>query len=406
MILEGNVKRTLIAVLAAALLAAMLTVASAATKSNVVKPGEDFVYLDKADVLSEATKGEIYFANRQLYEQTGAMIVVVAMDSLGGAETYDYAYDLYNSWGIGGKDNNGLLLLMAVEEDDYYALPGEGFEGVFSSSVLKSMMDKDLEPDFAKQNYDAGARKFFESAYKRLANYYNLDATIDDAKNAYAQYRANAAAKQSMNDDNEFADRATRTAPKAQTQRQSSGSGAMIWILLILIVVLIVCSRSKRRGGSFWFWRPTFFWPVFGPRRYPPNWQSPRPPRNPGPGGFDGPTTPGGFTGNTFGGTRTGGFTGSTGGFGGTRTGGFTSGRTFGSTRTFGGTRTGGFTGSSGSTRSSGSTGGFTRSSGSTSSRSTSRSFGGFTGKLGGFGGGFSGGGGRSFGGGAGRGRH
>ena len=146
-------KRIRIVLLALVLLTAMLFAVQALAKTSVVKPGEDFVYLDNANVLSDATEGEIYFANKQLYEASGAMIVVVAMDNLGGADTYDYAYELYNSWKIGGKDeNNGLLILLAVEEDDYYVLPGAGFEGIFSASVLKRMMDNDLERDFAKKD--------------------------------------------------------------------------------------------------------------------------------------------------------------------------------------------------------------------------------------------------------------
>ena len=50
----------------AILLALGCTSALAATR--VVKPGDDFYYLDTADVLSEATEGEIYFSNVRLYE--------------------------------------------------------------------------------------------------------------------------------------------------------------------------------------------------------------------------------------------------------------------------------------------------------------------------------------------------
>ena len=57
----------------AILLALGCTSALAATR--VVKPGDDFYYLDTADVLSEATEGEIYFSNVRLYEACGAQIV-------------------------------------------------------------------------------------------------------------------------------------------------------------------------------------------------------------------------------------------------------------------------------------------------------------------------------------------
>lgn len=404
-------KRTLIAVLVAAMIAVLLTAASAATKTGVVKPGEDFVYLDEANVLSEATKGEIYFANRELQKKDDAMIVIVALDSIGDADTYDYAYDLYNEWGIGGKDGNGLLLLMTVQEDDYYALAGEGLEGVFSSSVLKNLMDNELEPDFAKKDYDAGVRKFFEAAYARLAKYCGISATIDDAAAAYAEFAAENTESAPMNDGKDFADREARSeipVRPASTQK-SKGSGSLIWILLILVVILLICSRSKRRGGSFWFWRPTFFWPIFGSRATRTYRQAPR---TPGPGRFagPGPAAPGAFGGPASPGPASprtsapGGFTGTQGGlFGGTR------GGIFGGTRSTGtvtrpATRPASRPASTPSVRTS------TPSAGRSVSKpsgSVTRSFGG--GRSGGFrsfGGGFSGGGGRTFGGGAGRGRH
>ncbi len=107
----------------AILLALGCTSALAATQ--VVKPGDDFYYLDTADVLFEATEGEIYFSNVRLYEACGAQIVVAALDSIGSADIYDYASEMFDSWGIGSsKENNGLLLLMAVKEAQYYVLPG------------------------------------------------------------------------------------------------------------------------------------------------------------------------------------------------------------------------------------------------------------------------------------------
>ena len=317
----------------AILLALGCTSALAATR--VVKPGDDFYYLDTADVLSEATEGEIYFSNVRLYEACGAQIVVAALDSIGSADIYDYASEMFDSWGIGSsKENNGLLLLMAVKEGQYYVLPGFGIEGIFSASVLKQMYDDYLQTDFAAGRYDAGARKFFEAAFEKIADYYNLNITPEDGIRDYRSF---------VSESNDV-----RSEGNYGAQR-SDGGGFISTLLLILVLLAIIGMLSRMRGGAFWFWRPTFFWPIFGPRRRPP-----RPPRR-GPGLWDGgPRGPMG------------------GGFGG-----------HGPRPPRGGSRGGGFGGASGG-------GG--------------RSFGGFSGG-GGFGG-ASGGGGRSFGGGAGNGRH
>lgn len=307
----------------AILLALGCTSALAATR--VVKPGDDFYYLDTADVLSEATEGEIYFSNVRLYEACGAQIVVAALDSIGSADIYDYASEMFDSWGIGSsKENNGLLLLMAVKEGQYYVLPGFGIEGIFSASVLKQMYDDYLQTDFAAGRYDAGARKFFEAAFEKIADYYNLSITPEDGIRDYRSF---------VSESNDV-----RSEGNYGAQR-SDGGGFISTLLLILVLLAIIGMLSRMRGGAFWFWRPTFFWPIFGPRRRPP-----RPPRR-GPGPWDGgPRGPmgGGFGGHGPRPPRGGSFGGGSrgGGFGGASGGG---GRSFG-----GGSRGGGFGGASG----------------------------------------------------------
>ena len=307
----------------AILLALGCTSALAATR--VVKPGDDFYYLDTADVLSEATEGEIYFSNVRLYEACGAQIVVAALDSIGSADIYDYASEMFDSWGIGSsKENNGLLLLMAVKEGQYYVLPGFGIEDIFSASVLKQMYDDYLQTDFAAGRYDAGARKFFEAAFEKIADYYNLSITPEDGIRDYRSF---------VSESNDV-----RSEGNYGAQR-SDGGGFISTLLLILVLLAIIGMLSRMRGGAFWFWRPTFFWPIFGPRRRPP-----RPPRR-GPGPWDGgPRGPmgGGFGGHGPRPPRGGSFGGGSrgGGFGGASGGG---GRSFG-----GGSRGGGFGGASG----------------------------------------------------------
>ena len=128
------------------------------------RPENQYV-LDEADVLSEETEQEIIAENQDLFQETGAQIVVVAVDFLDGEEIDDYAYSLFNIWGIGSQErNNGLLLLLAIGEENYYAQAGTGIEDYFDGAKLQDMLDEYLEPDFATREYDAGVEKFFQAA--------------------------------------------------------------------------------------------------------------------------------------------------------------------------------------------------------------------------------------------------
>lgn len=173
--------------------------AMSASAFAVVQPGDDFYYLDTANVLSAEAEGTIFFCNQLLYEQCGGQIVVAVLDSIGDEDIYDYAYDLFNEWGIGSaEENNGFLLLMAIKEDNYYALPGAGIDRIFSSGILGELNDEVLEPDFAAKNYEAGALKYFGAVLERYAKYYNLDLDIEDGKAAYEAYAASGAASRGM----------------------------------------------------------------------------------------------------------------------------------------------------------------------------------------------------------------
>ena len=136
---------------------ALMIVLCAPAMAKVVSPGPDFYYLDNANVLSESLEGEIYFANKLLYDACGAQIVVVTVDTTGREAIDDYAYELFNDWGIGdAAKNNGFLLLLAIDDDDYYARTGSGIDRSFSAGTIKDYYDKYLEQDFAAKRYDAG----------------------------------------------------------------------------------------------------------------------------------------------------------------------------------------------------------------------------------------------------------
>ena len=153
---------------------------------EVVSPGYDFYYLDNAGVLSEYLEGEIFFSNQLLFDDCGAQIVIVTIDSTNGMDIEDYSVNLFNKWGIGDKEkNNGFLLLLAIQDDGYYACPGSGLKDELPSIEIQEMLNDWLEPDFAAACYDAGVKKFFETVFLRIADIYNSELTPKEGINAY-----------------------------------------------------------------------------------------------------------------------------------------------------------------------------------------------------------------------------
>jgi len=274
------------------------------------RPANKYV-LDEAGVLSDKTEKEIIEENKELFEETGAEVVVVAVDFLGGQEIDDYAYDLFNDWGIGSSQrDNGILLVLAVGEDNYYALSGYGLEDYFDGAKFRELLDEYLEEDFAKGDYDQGVGKFFEEVVGEVENYYDgyTDEYTeqDDDISDYDPYYS-----QSVNRWSGFV-------------RVIANVFRVAIVMVILIVVIRVFSGRGRggRGGPPYggggggnFWAGMMLGNMMGRGHRRNTWGAPPPP--PPPGGFGGPRPgghrPGGFGGFTGGG-RSGGF-GGRGGF-------------------------------------------------------------------------------------------
>lgn len=223
--------------------------------AKVVSPGPDFYYLDNANVLSDELKGEIFFSNKLLYEACGAQIVVVTVDSTGRDAIDDYAYDLFNTWGIGDvSKNNGFLLLLAVGDDDYYARTGSGLDRRFSASTIKDYYDKYLEGDFAAKDYEDGVRKFFEAVFERVATTYNADVTTAEGIAEYKKYVAQNSASDGFGG---YSGSRRKDANNAEYysygEADDSGFGFWIVIAVIMLIVLIVLMsrgrRARRRMG-------------------------------------------------------------------------------------------------------------------------------------------------------------
>lgn len=141
----------------------------------VVDPPANGYVADYADVLEKETEDYIIELNQVLQQATGAQIVVVTVDFTDGMSLEEYAYNIFNEWGIGDKEkNNGLLLLLSIGNDDYWARQGKGLENALTSAMLGEYLYQELEPDFAQGQYDAGVKKVFDSFYAWFVNYYGV----------------------------------------------------------------------------------------------------------------------------------------------------------------------------------------------------------------------------------------
>ncbi len=256
-----------ISVLFTSLLLSALLVLSGVTAlaDDLIAPTDSFFVADYANVIDEDDENHIIDKNAALCEATGAQIVVATVEFTGSTPIDDYCYKLFNKWGIGDKKkNNGVLLLLATGEEDYYVLAGTGLEKLLTGGVLGNMLDEYLEPDFATENYSDGAVKMFDALYDRVSAYYGFSPEQPSQPSALPEYTENV------------------------REERRTNRGSVIFIIIVAVILLIVIS-NLRRGIR----RATGFYGVpfglgFRPRRRG-FFHTPPPPPPPGGFGFGAP---------------------------------------------------------------------------------------------------------------------
>lgn len=318
-----------------------VTLAAGVSASGYGFPSRDVnsYVVDEVGVISSETRNYIDSRAGALDEACGAQIMFVIVDFTGSYEIDDYAYELFNTWGVGSKsEDNGILYVLAVGAEDYYVTPGEGLTRTFTGGTLQRILDDYMEPDFAAGDYDAAVRKTFDRTYEIFEGAYNVvpESPDDEWDDPYS-----VPAEQSQPQESGF----------WHFARTAFGVVALIVIALAFFLFIGVLSRDRSRssygGGSSGFMSGLFLGSMLNRQRYR---RPPPPPPPPGgpmmggprPGGFTRPRTPprsggglGGFGGFGGGSTRGGG-AGRSGFSGGRPSSGFSS-RPSGGSRGFGG---------------------------------------------------------------------
>ena len=139
----------------------LLAVPGAGAKSESDRYRESLVpqghVSDWAGVFSPEQKSGLESRIAAVRQATGAQLAVVALKSLHGGEIDDFAVKLFEQWGIGekGKDN-GVLLLVAIEDRAMRIEVGYGLEGVLNDAKCGRIRDEWILPRFKEGDYAQG----------------------------------------------------------------------------------------------------------------------------------------------------------------------------------------------------------------------------------------------------------
>ncbi|MDQ1707458.1 MAG: uncharacterized protein QOJ88_669 [Pyrinomonadaceae bacterium] len=181
--------------------------------------------VDNANVIDGPTRDKLGAIYNNLKERANIQFAVVTIDTTGGQAIEDYALALYRGWGIGSKENDGFLLLLAVKDRKYYTEVGYHLEGDLNDGLVGQIQRELLVPQLKKGNYSQG---------------------VFDTVQAYV---ATLAAKRNFSVDGIDQSKAYRATP-ATGRTQSRGQSNSCCTVLIIFGVIILLLSSIRRGGG------------------------------------------------------------------------------------------------------------------------------------------------------------
>ena len=131
--------------------------------------------IDQANVLSAAEKQALSQRIISLHQQGKAQIGVVIVPSTGQEDIFDFAMRVAEKWQLGSaKQDNGLLMAIAVNDHRIQILTGYGLEGVLPDIVASRIIRNQITPYFKQGQYAQG----IDAGLLEIERILNLDPEV------------------------------------------------------------------------------------------------------------------------------------------------------------------------------------------------------------------------------------
>ena len=132
------------------------TQANQTVETSIKYPESTGLVNDFAGIFTEEEKSEMENFLKEFLEEEDIAIAVVSVNSLEGLTIEKYAYELFNTWHIGTKTNDGILLLVAPKERMLRIELGISMEDEITNDSAKRIIDETIIPYFKESKMGQG----------------------------------------------------------------------------------------------------------------------------------------------------------------------------------------------------------------------------------------------------------
>lgn len=125
--------------------------------------------VDEAHILSPSDKQALEQKLRSIYRRGLAQAAVVIVPTTNGEDIFDYSMKVADRWKLGRQDtDNGLLMVVAINDRNLYILTGYGLEGTLPDAITKRIISDDITPYFKQGDYASGITAGLNRIEERL----------------------------------------------------------------------------------------------------------------------------------------------------------------------------------------------------------------------------------------------
>lgn len=128
---------------------------------NFPPPPKPFYYVN--DYTKTLTPSEKQLLENKLVaysKETSSQIAVVLIPSTENYDIAQYSFELGDKWGIGRKQlNNGVLMLIAINDRKIFIATGQGLEGALPDAFLSGIIRNVITPAFKQGHYMLGIER-------------------------------------------------------------------------------------------------------------------------------------------------------------------------------------------------------------------------------------------------------
>ncbi|NHC20369.1 TPM domain-containing protein [Bacillus sp. MM2020_4] len=179
---------------------------------RIPAPVGDIYVQDFAGVLTETEKADLRNLGRSIEDQTTAQVAVLTVDTIGDRAIEEFANEAFRQYGIGSKkENNGVLLVLAMKERVARIEVGYGLEGRIPDGKAGRILDEYAIPYLKNQQPNSAVVE----TYKALA------------QEVFAEYGIEGGAQTEPNQS------------PAVSKDEGGGIPIPSWLIILLVVVVV-----------------------------------------------------------------------------------------------------------------------------------------------------------------------